>query len=249
MNAEDVTPRTFVFGAKAAPGYRMAKQTIAPDQRGRARPSTPTRAVEGRLTVAFPANYNVTLAEKLIPAADLSEQISLAGKEASGTGNMKFALNGALTIGTDDGANVEIRELVGDDNFFLFGLLEPEVADARTTAGYHPTSLLRVEPRRCGSALDLIASGRVLRRRPGRRSSPIVSNLLYEDRFLALADYQAYIDAQDRVDERLRRHRGAGPRSAILNVARSRLLLLRPLDARLHRPDLAHAPAWRPRRG
>ncbi len=151
-----LTPRTFVFGAKAAPGYFMAKETIALIN---AVGSTinADAALAGRLKVAFPANYNVTLAETLIPAADLSEQISLAGKEASGTGNMKFALNGALTIGTDDGANVEIRELVGDDNFFLFGMLEPQAA-ALEAAGYKPSAFYESDPQ-LKAALDLIASG------------------------------------------------------------------------------------------
>lgn len=216
VKIEDVTPRTFAFGAKAAPGYKMAKQTIGLiNAVGRTINNDP--ALQGRLTVAFPANYNVTLAEKLIPAADLSEQISLAGKEASGTGNMKFALNGALTIGTDDGANVEIRELVGDDNFFLFGLLEPEVAEI-VDRGYHPTSYYE-ENRSLRHALDLIASGTFS---GGDRTTfePIVSNLLSEDRFLVLADYQAYIDAQARVDEAYA-DTEAWTRSAVLNVARS----------------------------
>lgn len=215
LDPADVTPRTFAFGAKAAPGYRMAKEIIALiNAVGRTVNADP--AVQGRLTVAFPANYNVTLAETLIPAADLSEQISLAGKEASGTGNMKFMLNGALTIGTDDGANVEIRELVGDENFFLFGLTEPEVAEL-VERGYHPTSYYETNPR-LRHALDLIASGAFS---GGDRTvfEPVVSNLLHEDRFLVLADFQAYVDAQARVDAAYA-DTEAWTRSAILNVAR-----------------------------
>ncbi|MDR3069039.1 MAG: glycogen/starch/alpha-glucan phosphorylase, partial [Cellulomonas sp.] len=156
LKPEDVTPRVFVFGAKAAPGYRMAKQIIGLiNAVGRVVNDDPV--VSQVLTVVFPPNYNVTLAERIVPAADLSEQISLAGKEASGTGNMKFALNGALTIGTDDGANVEIRRLVGDDNFFLFGLLEPQVDDL-VTAGYHPTAFYE-QNADLRAAIDRIASG------------------------------------------------------------------------------------------
>ena len=212
----DVTPRAFVFGAKAAPGYRMAKEIIALiNAVGRTVNSDP--AFEGRLQVAFPANYNVTLAETLIPAADLSEQISLAGKEASGTGNMKFALNGALTVGTLDGANVEIRDLVGDDNFFLFGLTEPQVADL-VQSGYRPSSYYE-NSTSLRSALDLIASG-TFSGGNAREFEPIVANLLHEDRFLVLADYQAYLDAQARVDSAYANPE-AWTRSAILNVARS----------------------------
>lgn len=212
----DLQPRTVVFGAKAAPGYRMAKDIIWLIN-SVAKTINADPLLEGKLRILFPANYNVTLAETLIPAADLSEQISLAGKEASGTGNMKFALNGALTIGTEDGANVEIRRLVGDENFFLFGLLEPEVADL-VAHGYRPAAYYE-ENASLRRALDLIASG-IFSGGDTKAFEPIVSNLLYEDRFLVLADYQAYVDAQARV-EAAYADQDAWTRSAILNVARS----------------------------
>lgn len=216
LDVDDVVPRTVVFGAKAAPGYVMAKEIIALiNHVGAVVGAHPE--VSKVLRVAFPANYNVTVAETLIPAADLSEQISLAGKEASGTGNMKFALNGALTVGTDDGANVEIRQLVGDDNFFLFGLTEPEAA-AMQEAGYRPSSYYESDPllRR---ALDLVAHGEFS---GGDRSTfePVVSNLLGEDRFMVLADFRSYLAAQERVEEAYR-DPDAWSRSAVLNVARS----------------------------
>lgn len=216
LAASAVTPRTFVFGAKAAPGYKMAKEIIHLINKVGAVVNHDPR-VEGRLAVIFPPNYNVTLAERLIPAADLSEQISLAGMEASGTGNMKFALNGALTIGTDDGANVEIRKLVGDDYFFLFGMDEPQVA-ALSAKGYHPHEYYESDARLKG-ALDLIASGAFSDGDP-RVFEGVVSNLLYQDRFMALADYASYLDAQARVDVAYA-DQDAWSRAAILNVART----------------------------
>lgn len=216
VKASDVMARTFVFGAKAAPGYKIAKEIIhLINKVGQVVNNDPR--VEGRLTVLFPPNYNVTLAERLIPAADLSEQISLAGMEASGTGNMKFALNGALTIGTDDGANVEIRKLVGDDHFFLFGMDEPAVA-ALGAKGYRPHEYYESDPRLKG-ALDLIASGAFSDGDP-QGFEGLVSNLLYQDRFMALADYASYLDVQERV-EQYYADQEAWSRSAILNVART----------------------------
>ncbi|POX66712.1 glycogen/starch/alpha-glucan phosphorylase [Microbacterium sp. Ru50] len=214
--ASDLQPRTFIFGAKAAPGYAMAKRVIHLINAVGSVVNNDPR-LEGRLKVVFPPNYNVTLAERVIPAADLSEQISLAGKEASGTGNMKFALNGALTIGTDDGANVEIRELVGDDNFFLFGMSEPEVEEL-WAAGYRPGEFAQADDE-LRRALDLIGSGAFS---DGDRSTfePVVSNLMYDDRFMVLADYTSYIAAQERVDAAYA-DRDAWTRSAILNVART----------------------------
>jgi starch phosphorylase len=214
---EDVTPRTFVFGAKAAPGYVRAKETIYLINAVGATINADA-ALKGRLKVAFPANYNVTLAEKLIPAADLSEQISLAGKEASGTGNMKFALNGALTIGTDDGANVELRKLVGDENFFLFGMVEPEV-EALAAKGYDPGSYYE-QDEDLRNALNLLASGTFTDGDRGGAVASLFASLTERDRFMALADFRAYVDAQERVDAAWK-DQDTWVRSAILNVART----------------------------
>ncbi|WP_245958517.1 glycogen/starch/alpha-glucan phosphorylase [Microbacterium bovistercoris] len=210
--ASALQPRAVLFGAKAAPGYVMAKRIIHLINAVAGVVNDDAR-LEGRLRVLYPANYDVTLAERVIPAADLSEQISQAGKEASGTGNMKFALNGALTIGTDDGANVEIRQLVGDENFFLFGMTEPEVA--ALAPAYRPGESVDAGARR---ALDLIASGAFS---GGDRSvfEPIVTNLLTEDRYMVLADYRAHADAQARVDAAYA-DPDAWTRAAVLNVAR-----------------------------
>ena len=214
---EDVTPRTFVFGAKAAPGYVRAKETIYLINAVGATINADA-SLKGRLKVAFPANYNVTLAETLIPAADLSEQISLAGKEASGTGNMKFALNGALTIGTDDGANVEIRRLVEDENFFLFGMAEPQV-EALQAKGYRPGDYYE-QDEDLRNALNLLHAGAFTGGSRDDAVSSVFASLVERDRFMALADFRAYIDAQERVDAAWK-DQDAWTRSAILNVARS----------------------------
>ncbi|MEZ5086866.1 MAG: glycogen/starch/alpha-glucan phosphorylase [Tessaracoccus sp.] len=216
ISAADLTPRTVVFGAKAAPGYKMAKDTIHLINKVAAKVNADP-ILEGRLKVAFPANYNVTLAQKLIPAADLSEQISLAGMEASGTGNMKFALNGALTIGTDDGANVEIRELVGDKHFFLFGMDEPAVAELGAK-GYDPGSYYESNAQLKG-AIDLILSGHFSDGDP-RLFDSVAYNWLHQDRFMALADFASYVEAQAKVEERYA-DQEKWTRSAILNVART----------------------------
>jgi len=214
---DSVVPRTFVFGAKAAPGYVRAKETIELIN-AVGRTINADASLEGRLKVAFPANYNVTLAERLIPAADLSEQISLAGKEASGTGNMKFALNGALTVGTDDGANVEIRKLVGDENFFLFGMSEPEAA-ALQASGYDPGSFYESDPE-LKAALDMIASGVFTEGDRSGVAASLFASLTERDRFMALADFRGYMEAQTRVEAAYVDHE-AWSRSAVLNVARS----------------------------
>ena len=211
----DVPARTFIFGGKAAPGYFMAKRIIKLITAiGDLVNSDP--AVRDRLKVVFFPNFNVKNAHFIYPAADLSEQISTAGKEASGTGNMKFSLNGALTIGTLDGANVEIREEVGTENFFLFGLTAAEVTEVKTR-GYRPRDYYdqNVTLR---EVIDFIASG-TLGSGDTELFRPIVENLLDHDPFLLLADYQAYIDAQDRVSA-LWRDPHAWTRQSILNSAR-----------------------------
>jgi starch phosphorylase len=217
LDRSAVVPRTVLFGAKAAPGYRMAKEIIAAiNAVGEVVNNDPV--TRDLLAVAYPANYNVTLAEVIIPAADLSEQISLAGKEASGTGNMKFALNGALTIGTLDGANVEIRELVGDEHFFLFGLDEQQVSDTQA-AGYDPSRYYESDPL-LRQALGALASGEYPDGDGGSAASVVVDQLLTVDPFLVLADFGSYLQAQQRVEDAYRDQAG-WTRSAILNVART----------------------------
>ena len=213
--AEDVVPRTFIFGAKAAPGYHMAKLIIklinAIAETIHADP-----AVENRLKVAFLPNFDVSLGERIYPAADVSEQISIAGKEASGTGNMKFALNGALTVGTLDGANIEIRERVGAENFFLFGLTADEVI-ALKAEGYDPMAYYQREPE-LKQAIDCIAAGDFAN---GDRGlfEPLVASLLAHDEYLLLADYASYMDCQDRVAQAYRDPE-TWTKMSILNAAR-----------------------------
>ncbi len=209
-------PRTIIFGGKAAPAYAMAKLTIrlinAVADKVNSDPD-----MRGRLAVVFLPNYCVSLAEKIIPAADLSEQISTAGMEASGTGNMKFALNGALTIGTLDGANIEIREEVGAENFFLFGLTSEEI-DAARRSGYQPAHYYEREDE-LRRALDMIAGGAFSPAQPGL-FAPIRQALLeHGDPYFVLADYRAYVTAQEQVD-RLFVDRDEWTRRSILNVAR-----------------------------
>jgi starch phosphorylase len=212
----EITPRTFIFGGKAAPGYFMAKLIIKlihsvadvlnedPD-------------VGGRLKAVFFPDFNVKNSHHIYPAADLSEQISTAGKEASGTGNMKFAMNGALTVGTLDGANVEIREEVGEENFFLFGLTV-EGLTALMARGYKPRDYYESNAD-LREVIDRIASGH-FSRGDGNLFKPLVDSLLHKDEYLLLADYASYVACQDRVSEAYRNPKG-WTRMSILNTARS----------------------------
>jgi starch phosphorylase len=208
-------PRSVIFGGKAAPGYRMAKLIIklvhAVAEVVNADP-----AARDRLRVAFLPDYNVTNCMPIFPAAELSEQISTAGKEASGTGNMKFAMNGALTIGTLDGANVEIREAVGAENFFLFGLTVQEIHALRAR-GYRPRELYEADPE-LRAVIDALADGSFAR---GDRSlfQPIVDSLLGEDPWLLLADFRSYVERQADV-ERAYGDPERWTRLSILNTAR-----------------------------
>ncbi|MCL4176714.1 MAG: glycogen/starch/alpha-glucan phosphorylase [Verrucomicrobia bacterium] len=210
-----VQPRTFVFGAKAAPGYAMAKLIIKLINNV-AEVVNRDPDVNGRLRVVFLPNFNVSLGERIYPAADLSEQISLAGKEASGTGNMKFALNGALTVGTLDGANIEIRQHVGEDNFFLFGLDADAVLELKSR-GYRPGDYYHgnYELRR---ALDALADG-TFSDGDTALFRPLVDSLLHHDEYLLLADYSSYLDCQDQVAQ-IYADRDTWACRSILNTAR-----------------------------
>ena len=211
----DIPPRTFVFGGKAAPGYYMAKliiklitsiaDTINQD---------PT--LEGRLKVVFFPDFNVKNAQKVYPAAEISEQISTAGKEASGTGNMKFALNGALTVGTLDGANIEIRDQVGHENFFCFGLTADQVLELKAR-GYRPRDYYEADPE-LKEALDQVAGGFFSPAAPSL-FRPLVDSLLHHDEYMLLADYRAFVDCQTQAGQVYKKPE-TWTRLSILNVAR-----------------------------
>jgi starch phosphorylase len=215
-NTKNFLPRTVMFGGKAAPGYFMAKLIIKfincvanvinndPD-------------TKGLLEVYFLPNYRVSLAEYIIPAADLSEQVSTAGTEASGTGNMKFALNGALTVGTMDGANIEIREEVGDENIFIFGLLTKEVAEMKAR-GYNPWDCYNKSPN-LKRVIDLIHSGFFSPEEP-QLFMPIYDSLLNNgDRYMIMADFDSYIECQNKISMIYRDDQAQWTKMSILNVA------------------------------
>ncbi len=213
--ATDIHPRAVLIAGKSAPGYYLAKLIIhlINDVAGVINKDPKSRGV---LSLAFLPNYNVSAAEVIIPGTDLSEQISTAGTEASGTGNMKFALNGALTIGTLDGANIEIKDAVGDDNIFIFGKTAAEINGLKEN-GYNPWDVYNATPE-LKRALDMISGGFFCMDDPGRYR-PITEALLGRDQFFLLADYADYVAAQGRVDHAYR-HTASWTRAAILNVAR-----------------------------
>lgn len=211
----DIVPRTFIFGGKAAPGYFMAKLIIKLiTSVAQVIDSDPD--VRGRLKVVFFPDFNVKNGQKIYPAADLSEQISTAGKEASGTGNMKFAFNGALTIGTLDGANVEIREEVGPENFFLFGLTAGQVQEAKDH-GYSPSSFYASNPQ-MREVIELIRGGHFSPNEPDL-FRPLLNTIMDHDEYMLFADFQSYIDCQDEVGKAYR-DTERWTRMSILNTAR-----------------------------
>jgi glycogen phosphorylase len=211
----EIVPRTFIFGGKAAPGYFMAKMIIRLIN-AVANVVNHDPDVHDRIKVVFFPNFNVKNSRLIYPAADLSEQVSTAGKEASGTGNMKFSMNGALTIGTLDGANVEIREEVGSENFFLFGLTAEEVFDLKSR-GYRARDLYE-QNHQLRAVIDLIASGH-FSSGDTEFFKPLVDSLVYHDEYLLFADYQSYVECQDRVSQTYR-DQDAWTRMSILNAAR-----------------------------
>jgi starch phosphorylase len=211
------TPRTYLFAGKAAPGYFLAKLIIKLIN-DVAAVVNHDPAMKNRMNVAFLPDYRVSLAERIIPAADLSEQISTAGTEASGTGNMKFQLNGALTVGTLDGANVEIRQEVGADNFFLFGKTVEEV-DALRATGYNPWNLYHANPA-IRRVLDAIKNNFFNLDQPGLYQ-PIWDTLLtHGDRYLVLDEFDAYVECQAAISE-VFQDKARWAKMCILNIANS----------------------------
>jgi len=211
----EMVPRTVIFGGKAAPAYHMAKLIIKLiNSVGKV--INTDKDVGDKLRVIFLKNYSVTLAEKIIPASELSEQISMAGLEASGTGNMKFALNGALTIGTMDGANIEIKEEVGDENIFIFGLLADEVIKLKEK-GYNPHKYYEANSN-LKRVIDMIKSNYFSNNELGI-FTPIIDSLLKDDNYCLFADYQSYVDLQDEVS-RVYENVDEWTKRSIYNVAR-----------------------------
>jgi len=212
----DGPPRVVIFGGKAAPGYEAAKQVVKAIN-AVADVVNRDPITRDRLTVVFPPNFNVTLAQQIYAAADLSEQVSLAGMEASGTGNMKFAMNGALTVGTLDGANIDIRQLVGPENFFTFGLTESEVR-AQRDFGYDAHGIYESTPE-LKKAIDMIANNAFTPHEPGVLQ-PVVDRLIGYDEFMVLADFASYMECQRKAEE-VFRDPTTWTRMSILNTARS----------------------------
>src|SRR5450631_609704 len=215
--AATVTPCTVIFGAKAAPSYQQAKRVIKVINSVAAVVNADPD-VAGRIKVVFLPDYNVSISELVVSAGDISEQISLAGKEASGTGNMKLALNGAVTVGTLDGANIEIRDRVGADNFFLFGLTADEVTALRQR-GYNPYAYYR-DDAELKAAVDAIASG-VFSGGDRDAVDPVIDSLLKWDEYMVLADYRSYVDCHDRAVGPAWADQERWSRMSILNTARS----------------------------
>jgi starch phosphorylase len=212
---QEIVPRTFIFGGKAAPGYQIAKLIIRLIN-DVADIIDNDREVNDRLKVLFIPNYDVSTAVDIIPAAEVSQQISTAGLEASGTGNMKLALNGALTMGTMDGANVEMHQKIGDDNIFIFGLTTDEITQLRRT-GYHPRQYYENNPL-LKRSIDMIGNGFFSPEETHRYRS-LTESLLNHDPFMVLADFQSYLDTHDRTDQ-VYKEPDKWNRMAILNTAR-----------------------------